>query len=312
MKNVLVSIIIPCFNSAAFMRKAIESALNQRYPHKEIILVDNNSTDETGTIMQEFKNKFPGDITILKELRPGGSSARNAGIAQARGEWIQFLDSDDILKEDKIETQMSLIRGDDDTGIIVGSYEKHLMSMAIKSVYPASDTWIGLIETNLGITSANLFNRSAVESVGCWDENLPSSQEYDLMFRILRRFPVVKVDRTCGTIVIERKGSISTGNKFRGRQISIELRFKIAHHLAEIGGLSKKRRVAVSGAILNKIKNVYRESPQAAMPYWERLKHETWFSALDFLPASPYNFVTAVAGVQKVEAFRSIIKGKLQ
>lgn len=102
----LVSIIIPTFNRAATIGRAVESALSQTYHPTEIIVVDDGSTDQTPEALRQF-----GDaIRVVKQVNAGPSAARNRGVAHARGEIIAFLDSDDDWLPEKLERQLRLMR----------------------------------------------------------------------------------------------------------------------------------------------------------------------------------------------------------
>jgi glycosyltransferase involved in cell wall biosynthesis len=103
MNRQLVSIIIPSYNSKKYVRETVQSALNQSYSPIEIILVDDGSTDETNVFFSEFEKQ--GVICIAQE-NAGASSARNTGLAIAKGDYIQFLDADDVLHPNKIERQV--------------------------------------------------------------------------------------------------------------------------------------------------------------------------------------------------------------
>ena len=100
----LVSIIIPCFNSAEWISEAIESALNQTWSSVEVVVIDDGSTDNSTEIIKKF-----GD-SISWETQPngGGALARNRGIELATGEWVQFLDADDLLLPDAVEHKLKL------------------------------------------------------------------------------------------------------------------------------------------------------------------------------------------------------------
>ena len=118
--SILISIIIPTYNVEKYIIECIDSVLNQTYNEFEIIIVDNNSTDNTIEILQEYKVKYPKLIFIYNEPNQGAAFARNTGLEYAKGEWIQFLDADDILKHDKLKVQVKLIRSD--ISFIVGAW----------------------------------------------------------------------------------------------------------------------------------------------------------------------------------------------
>lgn len=104
--NPLVSVIITTYNKAPYLEQSVNSVLAQTYNPVECIIVDDGSTDETATIAQRLTQRDP---RITYQVKPNGgvSSARNAGLQLARGEWIQFLDADDWIAEDKIERQIA-------------------------------------------------------------------------------------------------------------------------------------------------------------------------------------------------------------
>src|SRR5258708_3350067 len=101
----LVSILIPCYNAEGWIAQAIESALQQTWPEKEIIVVDDGSTDNSLAIIRQF------DPNIHWESRPnlGGNAARNRLLELARGEWLQYLDADDYLLPEKVSRQVQFV-----------------------------------------------------------------------------------------------------------------------------------------------------------------------------------------------------------
>lgn len=101
-----VSIIIPCYNSESFIKNCLESLLSQEYTDFEVLLVNDGSTDSTGTIIDEYSKRDCRFKAIHKQ-NGGVSSARNAGLNAARGEWICFVDSDDILKPDALNVMLA-------------------------------------------------------------------------------------------------------------------------------------------------------------------------------------------------------------
>lgn len=216
----LVSIVIPTYNSEQFIAQTIESVFEQTYRNIEVICVDNNSTDGTWAVLQNMKDKYP-QLILGKEAKQNACAARNKGMEMSTGSWIQFLDSDDILLPKKIENQIAVLNGmPENTPFVVGTYIKKDVNKGeeneIKAYYKP---WKGLIYNRLGQTSANLFNRAAIEEIGGWNDDLKSSQEYDLMFRLLRNNDRIARNFEPNTVVYARDGSITRsdvlGNQHR-------------------------------------------------------------------------------------------------
>src|ERR1700680_2545268 len=99
----LVSVIIPCKNGAPWLAEAIDSCLHQSWRDLEVIVVDNGSSDASREIVRGYASS---SVVLLECQRPGASAARNTGLERARGDFIQFLDADDVLDRDKIRLQM--------------------------------------------------------------------------------------------------------------------------------------------------------------------------------------------------------------
>ena len=104
--NPKVSVVIPTYNRAAKVQDAIESVLAQTFSDLEVIVVDDGSSDDTGKVLSEA---FGDRIRYYAQANQGASVARNKGIAEARGEWIAFLDSDDLWEKDKLEWQFKAL-----------------------------------------------------------------------------------------------------------------------------------------------------------------------------------------------------------
>lgn len=107
MNGPLVSVVIPCHNAARWLPETLASALGQTWPHQEIILVDDGSTDDSLSVARSYECR---GVTILTQSNRGAAAARNAGLRAARGDFLQFLDADDVLAPDKIERQLARLR----------------------------------------------------------------------------------------------------------------------------------------------------------------------------------------------------------
>lgn len=106
----IVSVIMPAYNSEKFIASAIDSVLAQTFRDFELIIIDDGSTDATKSIIESFVETERRIVFLQNKKNSGVSFTRNFGISQARGEWIAFLDSDDMWRNDKLEKQINLIR----------------------------------------------------------------------------------------------------------------------------------------------------------------------------------------------------------
>jgi glycosyltransferase involved in cell wall biosynthesis len=119
--NQLVSIIVPCYNQGNFLAEALESLLAQTYPYWECQIIDDGSTDNTKTVTQEYVEK-DSRIKYNYQDNRGLSAARNQGLKIATGEYIQFLDADDLISPQKFETQLAAFKLNPDADIVYSEY----------------------------------------------------------------------------------------------------------------------------------------------------------------------------------------------
>jgi glycosyltransferase involved in cell wall biosynthesis len=211
----IVSVIIPCFNVKEFIVECIDSVLNQTYSNLEILCIDNNSTDGTYERLQELEHEYAGRIKVFRELKKGASAARNKGLMEAKGEWIQFLDADDLLMPQKIEHQLKVIANCDSTVdfIVSASVKRKINGENVTSPTDEHDAFKAIFISKLGNTCSNLFRKSKLNEIAGWNEELKSSQETDLMFRLLMSDMKVVFDDVPLTIIRERvAGQISQQN----------------------------------------------------------------------------------------------------
>lgn len=229
-----ISVIIPCWNVEALLPATLDSVLAQEHQNMEVICVDDGSTDGTPAVLERYVQKSGGRMQVLRQPNQGACAARNAGMALATGEWLQFLDADDVLDPKKLSGQVDILHGASaSTVLIVGDYEKIMPNGLLLPTEALYDRpWMALIRTRMGTTSANLWRKDAVERVGGWRTDLASSQDYELMFRLLKDGGTVLWDRRIATHVLKRvAGSISqTGVQDNWRRY-IALRRAMKDHL---------------------------------------------------------------------------------
>lgn len=209
-----VSVIIPTFNVAEYLPQALDSVLSQEVMPNEIIIVDNNSADNTLEVASGYKIKYPDLIKIHTEIEQGAPHARNRGLKIAIGEWIQFLDADDIISKSKLRNQINLVAKHPDISFIAGAFEYQYITGRTKLIIPHTESpYLALFRSNLGTTSANLWKRGPLLEISGWRQDLSSGQEYDLMFRLLKNNERVLADLEVLTYIRQRpSGQISNTN----------------------------------------------------------------------------------------------------
>jgi glycosyltransferase involved in cell wall biosynthesis len=231
-----VSVIIPCHNVGAYIGHCLASVMQQDHQDVEVICVDDASTDGTVAVIEAFSLRHPQRIELLRSTeRRGANHVRNEGLAKATGRYIQFLDADDVLLPGKIERGVKLATLHDGPDLIAGAYmEVHPDGMRRVVLPETEDPWMGLIRGRMGTTSANLWKRSSVLTAGAWDPQLASSQDHELIFRMLQAGARCISDMEVGTEVLKRaSGSISRSNIQENLVRFLTLRAAIRDHLQQ-------------------------------------------------------------------------------
>lgn len=183
-RPLLVSIVIPTHNRSSLLRLAVESVLMQTYPAVELIVVDDGSTDDTERQMQPYA----GRLRYIKQANQGVAAARNAGWLAASGDYIGFLDDDDIFYPDKIERQVKLFDARPETDLVHCGY--HFIAedgRPLESVWllPEGEVAPPLFQSNFIWVGAPLIRRHQLQRVGGFDPAVPSiSTDWDLWLRL--------------------------------------------------------------------------------------------------------------------------------
>jgi glycosyltransferase involved in cell wall biosynthesis len=204
----MISVIIPTYNRSQFLAEAVESVLAQsvfqsRKYSFEIIIIDDGSTDDTRKVVE----KFSGPINYYYQPHQGVSRARNHGLEKAKGEFIAFLDSDDLWLPEKIKLQMNVM---ENLPHLMGCTTEEIWLRRGKRVNPREkhrkySGWIFPHALPLCILSlsASLFRRQVFEEIGTFDESLPACEDYDFSLRYSLRYPLHLIDRP---LIIKRGG----------------------------------------------------------------------------------------------------------
>ena len=188
--NEKVSIIIPTYNRAYYLKESLESVLGQTYPNIEVIVVNDGSTDETEEILQEYEQQ----ITYVSKENGGKSSAINLGLEKATGKYVWIFDDDDIALPKKLELQIRKFQQDRSIGLIHTSAiyfkntdsEKNFTGMWKAENIDANSTLKAQLKGNHFFTPSVVVKMECFNKVGLWDELLIRAQDYDMWTRIGR------------------------------------------------------------------------------------------------------------------------------
>lgn len=187
----LVSILIPCYNAEPWLATTLESALGQTWPRCEIILVDDGSTDGSLALARTFAAR---GVQVVSQPNGGASSARNHALRLARGDYLQFLDADDLLAPDKIAQQMACLGAGETDVLLSGAWARFHDSPASAEFRPdalsADFRPIDFILTKFSAhcmmhPAAWLVPRRLADSAGPWDERLSLDDDGEYFTRVV-------------------------------------------------------------------------------------------------------------------------------
>jgi glycosyltransferase involved in cell wall biosynthesis len=199
----LVSVIIPTYNRAAMVAEAVASVTAQTFRDFEILVVDDGSTDDTFEAFASYQ-----DLRVLRHSsRRGVSAARNSGAVAARGEWLAFLDSDDLWLPDKLSRQMAYLL--ERPGLLLCQTDETWVRRGVRVNKPVThrktsgNIFLPSLERCMVSPSAAVLSKSLFWKHGGFDTNLPAAEDYDLWLRLTWRYEVGLVDQP---LIIKRGG----------------------------------------------------------------------------------------------------------
>ncbi|HTE02443.1 MAG TPA: glycosyltransferase family 2 protein [Mucilaginibacter sp.] len=198
MSQPLVSIIIPVYNAEKYVAETVNSAINQSWPNKEILIIDDGSTDNSLAIVRKLENSW---IRAYTQNNKGASAARNMGLKEAKGEYIQFLDADDLLQQDKIAHQVKLLADQPGCVTVGGTVHffdgtdpyKATRDFGRQAVIEPLRFLLRLYGGNLiepgyeGMIQPNawLTPRSVIDKAGYWNEELTLDDDGEYFCRVI-------------------------------------------------------------------------------------------------------------------------------
>jgi len=195
----LVSILIPAYNAEKWIGDSIKSALSQTWPQTEIIIVDDESSDNTLHIAKQYESR---SVKVLTQPHAGASAARNKALSFAQGEYIQWLDADDLLAPDKISKQLRLTNSGRDSLTLLSSAYGSFYFRHEKAEFQPNSLWRDLtpidwlltkfMENAWMIPSVFLASRRLCDSAGPWNTNLSLDDDGEYYARVVASSEQVK------------------------------------------------------------------------------------------------------------------------
>jgi glycosyltransferase involved in cell wall biosynthesis len=256
----LVSVIIPCYNAEIWIAEAIDSCLSQTYPHIEVIVVDDGSTDGSLALAESYSK----EIRIETGPNQGGNHARNRGFRKSRGEYIQFLDADDYLLPEKIQRQVGFLE-EFGADVVYGDWRhrfhepdgsSHLGEVQI------SGEQVDVLESLLAgwwvAPVALLWRRRVVVESGGWDEALTAAQDRDFFTMVALSGSDIRYQSGCHS-VYRRYGNVtvSTSNTARWLENSQQVLEKAERKLQATSQLLMPYRRALATSYFRLARNYY-------------------------------------------------------
>jgi glycosyltransferase involved in cell wall biosynthesis len=198
----LVSVVIPCHNYGRFLAAAIESALAQSYTDIELIVVDDGSTDDTSAVAARYPT-----VRCVRQPNLGPGEASNRGMQEAGGEFVVFLDADDVLTTDAVQTSVQRLQERPDCGFVYGHQQWIDIAGSVITSRPErsarvqtclhEDPYAHMLRMNnpLRAPGAILYRSDAVRRAGGFGRDVGNAQDLDLNLRLVREHPICCNDR---------------------------------------------------------------------------------------------------------------------
>jgi len=244
-----ISVIIPSYNRARLLPRALDSVLDQSSDPLQVIVVDDGSTDDTVAMLE---HEYPR-VMLIRQSRSGVSAARNRGIMASRGQWLAFLDSDDQWLPGKLAHQLARIRQQPDCKIIhtdeiwvrrgvrVNPHRKHRKygGRIFRRCLPLCCI----------SPSSVMIHKSVFDRVGLFDEQLPACEDYDLWLRITATYPVEFIDKP---LIIKYGGH---EDQLSGQYTAMDrFRIRALRNILETGDLQAGDRAAAIKTLVARLR----------------------------------------------------------
>lgn len=242
-----VSVIIPVYNAEKYIKKTIQSVLDQTYKDYEIIVVDDGSTDSSEKILSQFKN-----IRYFYQENSGVSASRNKAIEESRGRYIALLDQDDIWYPQRLEKQILALEKNSDAGIIYADCNYiDAEDRVILRLFEKQKAYSGRIFEQLALDNfipipTVLIKKEALNKAGLFCEDYTFAEEYDLFLKIARFYNVVFVNNVlAGYRIHDTNLSKDTENSLK-EDIKVT-KYVMSKYQEEIKNIKNKLKKKLNG-----------------------------------------------------------------
>jgi len=220
-----VTVVMPTYNRAYCLERAVRSVERQTFADWELLVVDDGSTDGTEELCAKLKSEIGVRFDYVKIPNGGASNARNIGVFRSAGDFIAFLDSDDVYEPEKLGIQVAMMSRFDDVALSFTNWstfydndepgDKHQLMPApfTGNIYPSLLT----ISRNFIVTPSVMVRRDAIMSTGMFDTSMAICEDIDLWRRISRRSRALRIDAPLVGVHIRRGGPFPYLSSLRGR-----------------------------------------------------------------------------------------------
>jgi glycosyltransferase involved in cell wall biosynthesis len=265
----LVSILIPAYNAQEWIADTLKSAIAQSWPRTEVIVVNDGSTDRTLAVAQRFISR---GVTLVSQRNQGAAAARNLALSLSRGDYIQWLDADDLLERDKIARQMAVAERSRGARILLSSEWARFLYRTSRAQFLPTSLWCDLtpaewlrrkLALNLHMQTATwLVSRALTDAAGLWDTRLTIDDDGEYFCRVLLHCDRVKFVR--GSRVFYRAVGPTGVSYIRRSSRKLDDQFRSMRlHIAYLRGLddSGDTRAACVRYLQNNYVEFYPERP---------------------------------------------------
>lgn len=263
-----VSILIPCHNAGEWVGEAIDSALAQTWPNREVIVWDDGSTDNSREVLDGYGSR----IRVGSWENQGSNPTRNRLVREARGEWLQFLDADDYIEPDKIAGQLAALSRMPDADVIYSPITlqfHHPGGRIERREVPLPpgphDPWLLMARWEMPGTVSPLIRKQAILDAGGWDDKQPICQEHELYFRLLKSGCQFHYSSSSGAVYRQwGTDTISRRDARRTRAARLRLLQEVERYLVDQSKLTREHLSALNQTRFESARMIWLQDPERA------------------------------------------------